>query len=394
MLTRKREPLQNRWKTRDKADAEKIKKALLNCTQKVKKNIAKIGDGSLYDVAYDGVYKLVENKGWTEGFYPGMLWISYAFTGDEEFLKAGKVQSGVFEKRCRENKYMSLHDIGFLFSCSSMADFLLTGDEGAKKVAIDAAYKMSELYMHKAGVINRGGGYSTKEKETEMFIIDCMNNTPLLFKASELTGDRVLYEIAFNHMKNSTNLQVLDCGAICQVGIAEIESGRLYRNFDISQGKCGTDAVWSRGQAWAVAGLPITYGYTKDKMFLEAAKKTADFFLNTMPENLIAPWDLYYTDNETQKDSSASAIAACGLLELSEHLSGEEKEIYYGAAVKIINKLIDEYMIDSGDDNMGILAHGTYQLTCDKGVDTPNVFGDYYFMEALFRLTPEFKRFW
>lgn len=394
MINSKQQPLQDRWKSPYKADSEKFRKALFACSQKVKQNIEIIGAASPNDVAADGRYKLIENNIWTTGFYPGMIWIAYAFTCDDAFLKAGKIQTESFEKRLLTDCGMDNHDIGFLYSLSTVADYALTGDERAKQISVDAAYKMSELYMHKAGVINRGGGYSTKDTETEMFIIDCMNNVPLLFRAAEVTGDRVLYEMAYNHMKNSTELLILPCGAACQIGIAEIKSGKLHRDLEHSQGKGGTDAIWSRGQSWAVAGLPITYGYTKDERFLSAAKKAADFFLNKMPEDLVAAWDLYYTDNETQKDTSASAIAACGLLELAEQLEGEERDIYYGAAVKIMNALTDKYMIASDNDNMGVLTGGTYTFKANKGVNTPNIFGDYYFMEALFRLSGSFKRFW
>lgn len=143
-----------------------------------------------------------------------------------------------------------------------------------------------------------------------------------------------------------------------------------------------------------MAGLPIAYGYTKDERFLEAAKKAANFFLNSMPEDMVAPWDLYYTDNETQKDTSASAIAVCGLLELIQYVNEEEAEIYLGAANKIIKALIDGYMVDSDEDNMGILTGATCNFRANRGVNVPNVYGDYYFMEALCRLTRQYERFW
>lgn len=35
------------------------------------------------------------------------------------------------------------------------------------------------------------------------FIVDCMLNIPLLFWASEVTGNRKYYDAAYNHMKTS-----------------------------------------------------------------------------------------------------------------------------------------------------------------------------------------------
>lgn len=393
-LNQERQPLQDRWKTGDCADPVKIKNALAEAIAKVRKNIPIIGSGSPRDITVDGIYTLVENNVWTTGFYPGMLWIAYAVTKDETFLKAGKEQTLSFKHRLDTNCEMDNHDVGFLFTLSAKADYLLTGEEEAREIAVNAAYAMSELYMHKAGVLNRGGGYSTKDKETEMFIIDCMNNIPLLFWASQVTGDRVLHEIAYNHARNAAKTLLFPCGASAHVGIAEIASGKLRRNMDISQGKGGPDAIWSRAQAWAVAGLPAAYRYTGDRGLLEDAVRAADFFLNSMPEDGVAPWDLYYNDNETTKDTSAAAIACCGLLELSEFLEPEQSAIYRGAAVKILNALIDRYQIPAADANMGILDGATYTFLSGKGVNVPNLFGDYYFMEALFRLTEGFVNFW
>ena len=162
----KEQALQDRWKKGTEYDLEKFKDAMSVCVEKVKRNIPIIGAASPSKATIDGKYKLIENKIWTTGFYPGMIWISYAVTGDEYFLEAGKIQTESFRKRCESDIAMDNHDIGFCYSLSAKADYVMTGDGAARDLAIDAAYKMSELYMHKAGVINRGGGYSTKDTET------------------------------------------------------------------------------------------------------------------------------------------------------------------------------------------------------------------------------------
>lgn len=125
---------------------KKIDDALSKCLNKLKSNISIIGEKSPSDITYDGKYKLVENKVWTTGFYPGMLWIAYLLSHDEEFLKAGKEQTASFKNRCENDVEMEKHDIGFLYSLSAVADYECTGDGDAMALAKDAAYKMSELY--------------------------------------------------------------------------------------------------------------------------------------------------------------------------------------------------------------------------------------------------------
>ena len=115
-----------------------------------------------------------------------------------------------------------------------------------------------------------------------------------------------------------------------------------------------------------------------------------------MPSDLVADWDLYYTDDLTQRDTSASSIAASGLLEIAEYLEEDDpyKEIFKNAAYRILESLAKKNYLTKGEpDNMGILNAGVYCYNY-KGTDEPNLWGDYYFMEALYRIFGDFKRFW
>lgn len=391
------EKLQSRWEVSDyKPNLEKMKKALDYCIEKVRENAEILGDTTPRDIAPNGIYEGGENNSWTAGFWPGMLWISYAVTGDKFFLEAGKRQSASFKRRIEADYDLQHHDIGFLYSPSSVADYILTGDPEARQVAIDAAYRMTKMYRMKAGIIQRGGDMEDlTHKFTGVFIVDCMNNVPLLFWASKETGDKVLYDMALNHMKHSVDVLIQKNGAICQSGVANVKTGEIVCDFTLAQGKGGEDAAWGRGQAWAIAGLPITYDYTKDPEFLKAAKPVVNYFLNRMPSDLISNWDLYYTDDETQRDTSASAIAVCGLLEIADYLPDGDvyKDYYRSAAYRILETLIDKYQTRKEEKSMGLLNAGVYGMAW-KGVDMPIIFGDYYYMEALYRMCADFKRFW
>ncbi|MDT2265690.1 hypothetical protein P7H20_21795 [Paenibacillus larvae] len=46
-------------------------------------------------------------------------------------------------------------------------------------------------------------------------------------------------------------------------------------------------------------------------------------------------------------------------------------------------------------DMEGILLHGIYAYAEGKGMDEPNLWGDYFYMEALYRLyNPAWKTYW
>jgi unsaturated chondroitin disaccharide hydrolase len=193
----------------------------------------------------------------------------------------------------------------------------------------------------------------------------------------------------------------------------------------------GAETTWSRGQAWSIYGFTQTYSYTRDdsnvaSMFLDAACRNANYFISHLPNNYTAdkynhvagdfvpptdfdaalgepagPWNdadhnLVFGDPRpgtfayVQRDSSAAAIAASGLLELSTLVDDANlQDLYFGTAQDILWCLMTfkgtdgklDYLAKDSTD-MGILtnARGAY--------GTPGysmIVADYYFLEALQR---------
>jgi unsaturated chondroitin disaccharide hydrolase len=155
-------------------------------------------------------------------------------------------------------------------------------------------------------------------------------------------------------------------------------------------------SCWSRGQAWGVTGVPFTYSYMKNDDIIPKYYKIVDYYLSHLPTDKVAYWDLDFTDGGEPRDSSAAAIAVCGLLEACKvmPLDAEHKERYYNAALEIMNALIDE-CTTAGTDAEGLLAHGTYYYAGRLGIDECCIWGDYFYLEALMRLAnPEWEKFW
>ena len=90
-------------------------------------------------------------------------------------------------------------------------------------------------------------------------------------------------------------------------------------------------------------------------------------------------WDFDDPKKEV-RDSSAGAIAASGLLDLSD-LSG--KEVFRDAAINILSSLCDNYL--SAKEKDGILKHGCFHKPAGMGVDESLIWGDYYFVEAIMK---------
>ena len=83
------------------------------------------------------------------------------------------------------------------------------------------------------------------------------------------------------------------------------------------------------------------------------------------------------------------------MFELCEHLPDDDpdKENIKNAAFRIMETLTKKYLTKGEDENMGILNAATYGFGW-KGTNEPNLFGDYYYMEALNRILGNYKRFW
>jgi unsaturated chondroitin disaccharide hydrolase len=151
------------------------------------------------------------------------------------------------------------------------------------------------------------------------------------------------------------------------------------------------DSTWARGQAWALYGFTVAYRETGDERFLATARRTADYFVAHLPEDKVPYWDFQAPNIPAEpRDSSAAAIAASGLLELSRReTDGSRARGYLDVATAILRSLSSESYLAARTQSMAVLLHGT--LHKPRGLfDTGLVFGDYYYLEALlrYRLVP------
>ena len=107
-------------------------KAIRYAEDKVKKTIDYFYDCFPTEQSKNYVFEQFPNVSWTTGFYSGILWLMYELTGDAKCLKSAKHHSELFRKRLDDEVELEHHDMGFLFSLSSVADYKITGDEKAK----------------------------------------------------------------------------------------------------------------------------------------------------------------------------------------------------------------------------------------------------------------------
>ena len=120
---------------------------------------------------------------------------------------------------------------------------------------------------------------------------------------------------------------------------------------------------------------------------LDDAMRVAVYFLARLPPDRIALWHRSLAhDSGEPRDSSACAIAACGLMEIADQLpAGEERDYYMQQARELVQALI-VHCAGARPVTSGLLRHGVYHKHGNRGIDEANLWGDYYYLEALARL--------
>ena len=85
---------------------------------------------------------------------------------------------------------------------------------------------------------------------------------------------------------------------------------------------------------------------------------------------------------------------------MAKYLEDDEAAYYTDIAGKIMKSVVDYYAVRSIDESNGLVLHSTYSNhSCynnctPEGVDECNIWGDYFYMEALTRLYKKWNPYW
>ena len=377
-----------------KKDLTWLEDELQYVLKKIKENETDFYEKVPWAVSKDLVYEATPNAYWTSSFWLGMLFLAKEATGDDSFDEIIANQMASFTDRLDKKIELDTHDIGFLYTLSAMADYKVNGHESSAKLAVQAADELMTRYNEKAGIIQAWGNLAD-ENENGRMIIDCLMNLPLLYFASQMTGDDRYRKAATRHAKQTQKYIIRDNSTTYHTYFFDRQTGEAVRG-ETAQGY-SDDSCWARGQAWGIYGFSLSYLYTGDESFLESAEEIADYFISQLPADYVVYWDLVFNDgSEEERDSSAAAIAANGLLELAKHLplSHPKRELYEETAIKIIKSLSESYTTKGISQANGLLQHGVYDKNSNKGVDESTIWGDYFYFESLIRLTRSWYMYW
>ncbi|MGV7119035.1 glycoside hydrolase family 88 protein [Paenibacillus kyungheensis] len=329
---------------------------------------------------------------WTNGFWGGMLWQMYYQTRETKYLEyASRVEEkldGAFLK------FHGLHhDVGFMWLPTSVASYMITGNLESYKRALLAANLLAGRYNPAGKFIRAWNDLPEPNTDTDTrgwAIIDCMFNIPLLYWATEATSDPRFKQIAMNHADTVMNTFVRPDGSVHHIVEFDPFNGEFIKAYG-GQGYAD-DSSWTRGQTWGLYGFMMSYKHTDKQEYLDTAKRIAHYFIANIPDNAIIPIDFRQPQEPAYQDSTAAAIAACGLIEIAHVVHDFEKAMYLRAAVKLL-KALDEQSIDWSDNCHCFLKNGSASYHSTQHHQSI-IYGDYYFMEAMFKLKGNDLYFW
>ncbi|MBL4937152.1 glycoside hydrolase family 88 protein [Clostridium sp. YIM B02515] len=381
----------------EKITTAELEKARDRAVELIKRNIDKFTHYFPDSNSVNNFYPQTENVEWTTGFWTGEVWLAYECTRDSKLKEVGDIHVKSFMKRIVEKIDVNHHDMGFLYSPSCVAAYELTGNEEGKKAALLAADNLMSRFQEKGQFFQAWGELGAVDNYR--LIIDCLLNMPLLFWASNVTKDPKYAEKATTHIITAMNYVIRPDNSTYHTYFFNKETGEPMRGVTCQGNRDGS--AWSRGQAWGIYGSALSYKYLRNTEYVEIFRRLTDYFLANLPSDLIPYWDFDFNDGSNEpRDSSSLAITICGMLEMAKYVEKEEAEYYTQVAKILLKALVERCAVTNPKISNGILLHGTYARASvnnpcsNRGVDECNTWGDYFYMEALMRLTTDWKLYW
>jgi unsaturated chondroitin disaccharide hydrolase len=337
---------------------------------------------------------------WTDGFLGGMMWQFFLRTKNPAWRAKAEHYSKLLEHRQHDR---NVHDLGFIFLSTYLPWYELAREgeapaepRGTPQRAFPTAPQNAE-HLHQV-LIQAGrtlamrfqekGHYLRSFVAPESLFIDIMMNVPIIFYAANESGDAELIRVATEHCRTTRDCVVRADGSTAHEGLFDPATGQFLKQ-TTHQGLRG-DSAWARGLAWSLYGYSKCYALTGNAEFLEVAERNADYWINHLPADKVPYWDFDADLSQPpplgrQKESSAGAIAASGLLDLAKQAKDPSRaQQYEQTALGMLDALVQpEYLAIETPGWEGILKHGVYHTAKNLGVDESVMWGEYFFVEAL-----------
>lgn len=371
----------------------------------------------------------------TNGFYGGIQWQLYNATREPLFLENAMSIEKKLDAVLMDAQAMG-DGSGLLWMPTAVANFHMTGSRPARNRALLAANNLAGRFNPNGNFLRAfndpDAGENTKPKESSAGTahIRTLMSLPLLYWASEVTKDPRFRTIAVRHAMTATRDFIQEDGSVRSIVRYDPKTGDSLDGMECTNTRDNTDSNEALEQAIALYGFTLSFFHTGESDFLKAAEKTAAFFLSNCPkENMVSGSDAAketFTDaaknavtNEAKDtatdtagdvlpgnapfpaDDAAAALASSGLVLLAGLVGNDQSLLtpvaaalsagYRKAALQLLKMLTEKRAcFDAGRDEL--LCHcipEQYGRAKDDGAQKmmPFVYADYFYIEAVWRLT-------
>jgi hypothetical protein len=381
---------------------------------------------------------------WTQGFRYGSALLQFDAMGDNQYLEIGR--RGTIERMASHVSHTGVHDHGFN-NVSTYGNLLRLMREG--KIPHNEDEKnFYELALKVSGAVQAtrwtkladGTGFIHSFNGPHSLFVDTIRSCRSLAVAHQLghvlMGEQdakiSLLQRCMEHALNTARYSVYygerrDAydvrGRTAHEAVFNVTNG-VYRCPNSQQGY-SPFSTWTRGLTWAICGFAELLEFLRGavarssqrsltnaiKVFENAARATADFYLENSCADGIPMWDtgapnlhqlpgnyLNKPANPFNKfepvDSSAAAIAAQGFIRLGNYLfSCDNKKgglRYRQTGLTIARALFSEPYLSTDTKHQGLLLHSVYHRPngwdyVAPGQKVPNgessMWGDYHARE-------------
>ncbi|MFP5439327.1 MAG: glycoside hydrolase [Bacteroidia bacterium] len=372
----------------DKTLLTKIDSALKASAAQYTYLSTKVAPGTYPKTWYEDKQQL-ETSGsgwWCSGFYPGTL----LYLDEAVGATVLKQEALDFLTDLKKEQFnTSTHDLGFMMYCSFGNAEKFSPSKEYETILMQSANSLSTRYNPVVKCIKSWDSEPWNQASADEMpvIIDNMMNLELLFWASRYSGDAKYRDTAINHANTTIKNHFRGDYSSYHEVVYNIHTGEATKHITI-QG-AADDSSWARGQAWGLYGYTVMYRETKDVKYLEQAKHIARYILThpSMPKDLVPFWD-YQAPGvpNALRDTSAAAITASALIELSGYVGKSDAKHYIKAVSTMLTSLLSPEYFATPQTNGGfLLKHGVGNMPNKSEIDTPLTYGDYYLVEALMR---------